>query len=119
MGGTLWGFETGTFTYHRKISHLTRVRPVPGPPLSPRAGLPRVPPSRADPRTPAGRTAKVIDVFRFKIDAKSVPEALATTILILQKFSIVLAHSRVEIPIFISRYAKNGLRTTTPIKRQF
>ena len=30
--------------------------------------------------------------FCFKLDAKSVPEALATTILILQKFSIDLAH---------------------------
>ena len=61
--------------------------PVPGP-FS-------VPPSRADPRTPGpptGRTPKVKNVFRFKIDAKSIPEALATTILILQKFSIDLAH---------------------------
>ena len=55
--------------------------PVPGPPLSPRPA-----------RTPAGRTSKVKNVFCFKIDAKSVPEALATTILILQKFSIDLAH---------------------------
>ena len=50
------------------------------------------PPSRADPRTPVGRTPKVKNVFRFKIDAKSVPEALATTIRILLMFSIVLAH---------------------------
>ena len=66
--------------------------PVPGPPLSPRPGAPSVPPSRADPGPPAGRTPKVKNVFRFKIDAKSIPEALATTILILQKFSIDLAH---------------------------
>ena len=65
---------------------------VPGPPVSPRPGAPSVPPSRADPGPPAGRTSKVKNVFRFKIDAKSVPEALATTILILQKFSIDLAH---------------------------
>ena len=58
--------------------------PVPGP-FS-------VPPSRADPGPPTGRTPKVKNVFRFKIDAKSIPEALATTILILQKFSIDLAH---------------------------
>ena len=32
------------------------------------------------------------NVFCLKLDAKSVPEALATTILILQKFSIDLAH---------------------------
>ena len=62
-----------------------------GPP-SPRPGPPRVPPSRADPGPPAGRTPKVKNVFRFKLDAKSIPEALATTILILQKFSIDLAH---------------------------
>ena len=55
-------------------------------------GAPYVPPSRADPGPPAGRTPKVKNVFRFKIDAKSIPEALATTILILQKFSIDLAH---------------------------
>ena len=64
----------------------------PGPPLSPRPGAPSVPPSRADPGPPTGRTPKVKNVFRFKIDAKSIPEALATTILILQKFSIDLAH---------------------------
>ena len=60
--------------------------PVPGPPLSPR------PARTPDPGPPAGRTPKVKNVFRFKLDAKSVPEALATTILILQKFSIDLAH---------------------------
>ena len=43
-------------------------------------------------RTPAGRTPKVKNVFCLKLDAKSIPEALATTILILQKFSIDLAH---------------------------
>ena len=32
------------------------------------------------------------NLFCFKLDAKSVPEALATTILILLMFSIVLAH---------------------------
>ena len=64
----------------------------PGPPLSPRPGAPSVPPSPADPGPPTGRTPKVKNVFRFKLDAKSVPEALATTILILLKFSIVLAH---------------------------
>ena len=41
---------------------------------------------------PAGRTSKVKNVFWLKIDAKSVPEALATTILILLKFSIDLVH---------------------------
>ena len=64
----------------------------PGPPLSPRPGAPSVPPSRADPGPLAGCTPKVKNVFWLKIDAKSVPEALATTILILQKFSIDLAH---------------------------
>ena len=34
------------------------------------------------------------NVFCFKLDAKSVPEALATTIRILLMFSIVLAHRR-------------------------
>ena len=62
------------------------------PSLSPRPGPPRVPPSRADPGPPTGRTTKVKNVFWLKIDAKSVPEALVTTILILQKFSIDLAH---------------------------
>ena len=65
---------------------------MPGPPLSPRPAPPSAPPFRADPGPPAGRTSKVKNVFRFKIDAKSIPEALATTILILQKFSIDLAH---------------------------
>ena len=64
----------------------------PGPPLSPRPGAPSVPPSRADPGPLAGCTPKVKNVFWLKIDAKSIPEALATTILILQKFSIDLAH---------------------------
>ena len=41
---------------------------------------------------PAGRIFKVKHVFCFKLDAKSVPEALATTILILLEFSIVLVH---------------------------
>ena len=42
---------------------------------------------------PAGHTSKVKNnVFCFNLDAKSIPEALATTILILLKFSIVLAH---------------------------
>ena len=73
--------------------------PVPGPPLSPRPGAPSVPPSRADPGPPAGRTPKVKNVFCFKFVAKSVPEALATTILILQKFSTVRAGElrRVEV----------------------
>ena len=65
--------------------------PVPGPPVPP-SRAPLCPPVPRGPRTPAGRTSKVKNVFRFKIDAKSVPEALATTILILQKFSIDLAH---------------------------
>ena len=64
--------------------------PVPGPIVSPRPGPPRGPPSRADP--PAGCTPKVKNVLRFKLDAKSVPEALAALILILLKFSIDLAH---------------------------
>ena len=50
------------------------------------------PPRNYVPGFPSGRTSKVKNVFRFKLDAKSVPEALATTILILQKFSIDLAH---------------------------
>ena len=40
----------------------------------------------------AGRTSKVKNVFCLRIDAKSIPEALETTILILQKFSIDLVH---------------------------
>ena len=42
--------------------------------------------------TRAGHNSKVKNVFCFKLDAKSVPEALATTIRILLMFSIVLAH---------------------------
>ena len=42
--------------------------------------------------SPPGRTPKVKNVFCFKIDAKSVPEALAALILILLTFSIDLAH---------------------------
>ena len=41
-----------------------------------------------------GRILKVKNVFRFTLDAKSAPEALATTIRILLMFSIVLAHRR-------------------------
>ena len=66
--------------------------PSGGGPCPPVRGRPRVPPSRSDPGPPAGRTPKVKNVFRFKLDAKSIPEALATTILILLMFSIVLAH---------------------------
>ena len=40
----------------------------------------------------AGHDFKVKKAFCFKLDAMSVPEALATTILILLMFSIVLAH---------------------------
>ena len=43
---------------------------------------------------PAGHNSKVKDLFCFKLDAMSVPEALATTIRILLMFSIVLAHRR-------------------------
>ena len=60
--------------------------------MSPRPGALLCPPVPRGPRTPAGRTPKVKNVFRFKLDAKSIPEALATTILILLQFSIVLAH---------------------------
>ena len=45
-----------------------------------------------------GHTPKVKNVFRFKLDAKSVPEALETTILILLTFSIVLAHRQPRPP---------------------
>ena len=70
-------------------------------PLSPRPGAPSVPPSRADP--PTGRTSIVKNVFCLKLDAKSVPEALATSIRILLMFSIVLAHSRGQIPTFFEK----------------
>ena len=40
------------------------------------------------------------NVFCLKLDAKSAPEALATSIRILLMFSIVLAHSRAQIPTF-------------------
>ena len=51
------------------------------------------PPSvTTSPVSPSGRTPKVKNVFCFKLDAKSVPEALATTILILLMLSIVLTH---------------------------
>ena len=43
-------------------------------------------------RIPHNRYKLAQNSFCFKLDAKSVPEALATTILILLKFSIVLAH---------------------------
>ena len=76
-----------------KLSRGPFVSPRPGALLCPPVPGPFcVPPSRADPGPPTGRTPKVKNVFRFKIDAKSIPEALATTILILQKFSIDLAH---------------------------
>ena len=58
----------------------------------PPSGGGRGPPSRSDPGPPTGRTPKVQNVFRFKLDAKSIPEALATTFRILEKFSIDLAH---------------------------
>ena len=45
-------------------------------------------------RGAAGHHFKVKNVFCFKLDAKSTPEALETTIRILLMFSIVLAHSR-------------------------
>ena len=63
-----------------------------GPPHPPQEGV--VPPTvrRGGTPPPAGRHPKVKNVFCFKLDAKSVPEALATTILILLKFSIVLVH---------------------------
>ena len=51
-----------------------------------------VPPLRPTPPSRPGRTPKVQNVFRFKLDAKSVPEALAALILILLRFSIDLAH---------------------------
>ena len=64
------------------------------------------PPSRPDPgpRTPGYSWLPinypaffpafflVKNVFRLKLDAKSIPEALATTFRILEKFSIDLAH---------------------------
>ena len=68
------------------------LRTARGPRVSPRPGAPACPPVPPGPRTPTGHTSKVKNVFRFKIDAKSIPEALATTILILLKFSIDLAH---------------------------
>ena len=52
--------------------------------MFPRPGLPRA--------SPPGLTTKVKNVFCFKLDAMGVPVALATTILILLMFSIVLAH---------------------------
>ena len=70
-----------------------RVSPRPGAAACPPVrGRPRAPPSRTDPGPPPGRTPKVQNVFRFKLDAKSIPEALATTFRILEKFSIDLAH---------------------------
>ena len=63
---------------------------VPGPRAAPRPGAPRAPPS--------GRTPKVQNVFRFKLDAKSVPEALAESVRILLRFSIDLAHRKKHIP---------------------
>ena len=67
--------------------------------VSPRPGAHRVPPSRAPPGLPVprrprptGRALKVKKVFCFKLDAKSVPEALAASIRILLRFSIDLAH---------------------------
>ena len=49
------------------------------------------------------------NVFCLKLDAKSVPEALATSIRILLMFFIVLAHSRAQLPgiFFISRVLIN------------
>ena len=63
--------------------------PRPGPPVSPRPA-----------RTPAGHTPQIKNVFCLKLDAKSVPEAIAASIRILLMVSIVLAHSRAQIPTF-------------------
>ena len=46
----------------------------------------------------------VQNLFGFKLDVKSVPEALATSIRILLMFSIVLEHSRALIPTFLKRF---------------
>ena len=59
-------------------------------PCPPVRGPPRGPPSRSDSGPLTGHTPKVKNVFRFRLDAKSIPEALATTFRILLKFSIVL-----------------------------
>ena len=60
------------------------VAPRPPPPLPPRPGVPR--------GLPPGHTPKVKKVFCFKLDAMTVAEALATTLLIPLMFSIFLAH---------------------------
>ena len=82
--GAAWG-GTPPYAPHRR-----------GPPRVPPSGGPRVSPRPArtpDPAwTPTGRTPKVQNVFRFKLDAKSVPEALAASVRILLRFSIDLAH---------------------------
>ena len=78
--------------------HMFRpTRPTPGPssrspPVAPRPGAPLWPLRPGARAPPSGCTFKVKNVFCFKLDAMSVPEALATTIRILLMFSIVLAH---------------------------
>ena len=62
-------------------------RPVPGSPCGPPSRAPRGPRPGPPRGPPPGHTPKVKNVFCFKLDAKSVPEALATTIRILLMFS--------------------------------
>ena len=56
-------------------------------------------------------------VFCLKLDAKSVPEALATSIRILLMFSIVLAHSRAEIPTFSTKWLRIPVSPETTFRR--
>ena len=71
------------------LGHELIGTPSRGPRVAPRPGPPPCPPVPRGPR-PTGRTSKVKNVFRFKLDAKSVPEALVNSIRILEKFSIHL-----------------------------
>ena len=65
-----------------------RVPPSGGGPVSPRPARTPDPPRGA----PTLTHPRIQNLFCFKLDAKSVPEALATTFLILEMFSIALAH---------------------------
>ena len=77
-------------TIDTPLTGALRGPPSRGPVWPPAPEPLRGPPSRTD--SPTGHTPKVKNAFCLKLDAKSIPEALATTILMLLMFSIVLAH---------------------------
>ena len=84
----------GAFMQPPPVWGRPRVPSSGGGPVSPRPGAAPCPPVPRGPRTPDGHPAffSIKNVFCLKLDAKSIPETLATTFRILLMFSIVLAH---------------------------